>query len=148
MAKKPIPERAGSYKPGRNALGQILPGHTGNPNGRPKKVTLEERVTRAIGPQSEEIIAERLAQGVIRASEKFELGTRLGKFEIEMLDWWLKRRWPVPQKIEAKIEDDGRRDPPEIPTSDDRARAVAAILGGDGDEDSPQPNVEGTETVQ
>lgn len=140
------PEKSSGSKPARNALGQLLPGHTANPNGRPRKKTLEELVTKAIGPSDREIIAERLAQGVVRAAEKYEEGTKLGKFDIEILEWWLKREWPAPSKVEATVVTDERRsDAPLIPTEADREKAVATILHGDPD---AEPNVEGTEKRQ
>lgn len=135
--EQPIPEDSGSN---RDAEGKFKPGHSGNPNGRPKKQSPQERFFKEFGKHGEQELFRALAQAIMERLE----GPNKDLATDSDVEWLLKRIWPVPTKIEAEVEH-SEREAPVIPTEEERRREVAKILWG---EEDAEPNTPGTDTVQ
>lgn len=124
-ARKVKASEQGKAGPVRNAKGQINPGHSGNPGGRPK--SMRRRILDKLGEEGMERFTDKLIQTI----ENYEAGEALP----ERAAWFLQREYPAVTKVEANVSDGRREEIPEVPDTEARRKEVAEILWGeDSDE--------------
>lgn len=135
----------------RESDGRFAKGNPGGPGPKGKK-SLEQLVGRHLGPDGREAVAKALAVQLHRRALVALMKSEQGDdADLDALatdpraEWFLRREWPVPQKIDATIRDGERVDPPELPASEERDREVAAILRGDP---TTQPTAPGSDRLQ